>query len=327
MREEPRALLDRANDANDAASAELPLARRDLHDIKSAVAELSGRVSELAAAALSHSGAPQTAPHTAPYIAKGYVKVTVEDGYVRGMTEEGFVRLVSKAGEHFLGPREFLERQVLVSCYGLCYGALIGIGFCMLPKMYREWSSNGRATATATAPAKVTAKATAKATKGVTRKWARPDLAPFALPLATPSDYLPLPLVHNIVSRLPADARLRLAEVSMAMRAVVADPLLWVEVDLSTASVCRTVSEALLDAVLATSTQLRSLDVSGKTSFSSRPPGFVVDTAAAPPPRLAPLLVDAVRSMLRGHRLSPRVLRALECPFYDDKGILCPPAL
>ena len=164
----------------------------------------------------------------------------------------------------------YFSYAMLMLFFGLAFGV---IGCLEFQEMVMRRS---RATTTAPAPA------TATATSAMPRKRAHADLAPFALPLATPSEYLPLPLVHNVVSRLPADALLRLAEVSRAMRAVVTDPLIWVDVDLSTSSGCGAVSEALVDAVFATSTQLRSLDVCGQMSFS--PSRFMVATVVAASP-------------------------------------------
>ena len=182
----------------------------------------------------------------------------------------------------------------------------------VLPGKFSPSETNGVAT--------VTAKAAAP--KARPRSRVNCDLAPLALPLATPSDYQPLPLVLNVVSRLPADARLHFAEVSRSMRAVVADPLLWVDVDLSTASGCGPVSEALVDAALTASSRLcSSLDVSGHVSFS--PSCFVLAAAASAPlpPRAAPLSADALCALLRARGVSLRVLRALcDC----DTIALCP---
>ena len=95
--------------------------------------------------------------------------------------------------------------------------------------------------------------------------------------------------------------------------------------DLSAASGCGTVSEALLNAVLtASSTRCSSLDVSGHVSFS--PARFVVAATSSPPlpPRVAPLSCDALCSQLRDRRVSLRVLNARR-----DCGVApsSPPAL
>ena len=152
------------------------------------------------------------------------------------------------------------------------------------------------------------------------RERVHPELAPLALPLATPSDYLPLALVLNVVARLPAGARLRLAEVSRAMRAAVSEPSLWADVDLSAAS--GPVSDALLDAVLATSSELRALDVSGQVGFA--PSRFVAAGDADPPPRPAPLSADVLCIKLRERGGSLRALRATsDC----ERASSSPPAL
>ena len=63
---------------------------------------------------------------------------------------------------------------------------------------------------------------------------------------------LPLPLVLHIFALLPADARLRAAEVSRGWRATAALPALWARLDLSPASgVAQPVSHALLRAAVA----------------------------------------------------------------------------
>lgn len=81
----------------------------------------------------------------------------------------------------------------------------------------------------------------------------------------TTLDSLPPTLLLHILALLPADTRLRCAELSRAFRAVVAEPSLWRALDFSAASgVSRPVSAALLHAAAARARGgLRTLDVSG----------------------------------------------------------------
>jgi hypothetical protein len=81
----------------------------------------------------------------------------------------------------------------------------------------------------------------------------------------TTLDSLPLPLLLHILALLPADTRLRCAELSRAWRAAVAEPSLWCALDFSHASgVARPVSAALLLAAAACARGgLRALDASG----------------------------------------------------------------
>ena len=76
---------------------------------------------------------------------------------------------------------------------------------------------------------------------------------------------LPLPLVLQIFLALPADQRLRCAEVSRGWRATVALPALWARLDLSPASgVALPVSLALLRAAVARAGgALRAIDATG----------------------------------------------------------------
>ena len=74
---------------------------------------------------------------------------------------------------------------------------------------------------------------------------------------------LPLPLVLHIFSLLPADRRLRCAEVCRAWRATVALPALWRRLDVSRASgVARPTRGFLLAALRRAGNALTSLDVS-----------------------------------------------------------------
>ena len=75
---------------------------------------------------------------------------------------------------------------------------------------------------------------------------------------------LPLPLAVHILSLLPADQRLRAAEVSRGWRATVALPALWRRLDLSRASGVALITNALLRAAAVRSgSALLEIDVTG----------------------------------------------------------------
>ena len=135
---------------------------------------------------------------------------------------------------------------------------------------------------------------------------------------------LPLAVELHIFSLIPADQRLRCAEVARGWRATVAQPALWSRVDLSPASgVAQPASAALLRAAVARAGgALTVLDVSG-TDFELKEFYKALCKAAGTVKELhAPNEALAVNQLTQVLEAAPR-LRELQTEIVCDLGEVC----
>ena len=137
---------------------------------------------------------------------------------------------------------------------------------------------------------------------------------------------LPLLLAMHIFSLLPADQRLRAAEVSRGWRATVALPALWRRLDLSrTSGVVHRDLAALLDAAVARAgSALTALDVSGtrvsmdKLRDALRASGAVVEVRAS----TGPLKLVVLKELLDAEPQLRELHATVDCNLAEAVGVL-----